>query len=599
MANPSYIPQTRVIDPGTKGRAGFILLVLLCGAMLVLFGPLGGAARAQTPIPVETEDFGLDSFALGSLTKAEGALPRDLWVGANASDVGYLLGTLPTRLDHPIHTQAYQRLLLSPGSAPIGADNALTGKKLMLLAKVGFYREAADLATLVGNLDREPALAQAVAYGAMLDGDMVSACQRGETLQVGRNEPFWLKLRLLCYSAAGESAAADLTFGLLQDATRLGDADIQLFNSVITGQKPRKKIRPVDGFHYAAIRQLALPIKREMLSEAEGAVWTALAREQQAPPNIRAAAAVRMSSHNVIAPEELGRIFSSFDFKTEQLAGAQAARARDPQNPLLDAMVYQAAELAMGGSGFDRQTLVGETLRHTTNPYRFQILARLYHPMVEQFAVVQNYAPYADQFALVGLVSHDTALMDRWVSALVLDQTQPQANESAVQILRLLAFKDQEAATAMAARNGLPLLAAETVPAGGAFPTLPAGTASLPKLVDIAINAATASKGVDGLLALSAMGMDAAGELAEIRDVVVSNAMARSGLQALNQDLAFADLLKQTNAALRQRAINVSTPVGPTGEVVPTTPTEATIVAEPAREGPAMVVPRLKPGREG
>lgn len=576
-------------------RAKMAAVLMLAGASLIGTA-LTGAAKAQNssspvPVEVETETFGQDSFALGTLSASKGALPRDLWQGASASDVAYLLDNLPTRLDHPAQTESYKRLLLSPGSSPQGADNVLTGKKLMVLARIGFYEQAASLAGLAGNIEGEPELAEAIAYAAMMDGDMTGACQRGETLLRGRDRPFWLKLRLLCYGATGENAAADLTFGLLQEASDLSDTDIKLFNAIATGQKPRKSVAPLDGFHYAAIRQLELPLKGDMLDKAEGAVFTALAREAAAPPEVRAASAMRMVAHGVISIDELASIFASMEFETEQLADALTMQKRNRDNLLVDALVFQASKLAMDGGNFDKESLIGAALRNASDPYRFRALAGLYYRDVQQFSVVQNYAPWAGEFALVGIAMEDRDLVERWVGALLFDQSAEQPQEAALSLLALTAMWQRSAADYISSVYGLPTVS--TPSALASFPAPRGSSASLARLVDIAINAAEArSKGVEGLIAMTGMGLGGSGELAAIRDTIVGRALQKSGLDALNQQIAFTQVFGETHHFIAKRKRM-------TGGLPDDGGPDNGDKVEHANAAIDMVIPRLKPQRRG
>ncbi|MEE9330290.1 MAG: hypothetical protein V3V30_09150, partial [Parvularculaceae bacterium] len=73
-------------------------------ASVVSVGFLGSAHTQtgyQPPVAVETESFGEDSFALGTLSSETGALSRDLWRGASVNSVDYLFDHIPVRFEQP------------------------------------------------------------------------------------------------------------------------------------------------------------------------------------------------------------------------------------------------------------------------------------------------------------------------------------------------------------------------------------------------------------------------------------------------------------------------------------------------------------------
>lgn len=568
-------------------RAVKPVLGALLGACFALNGPV--LAQISGPVAVETFSFGEDSFAIGSLSRAEGALPRDLWRGATAEDVSFLLDNLPRHYADPAWLDVMRRVLLSPGEGPAGADTALTGQKVMVLARAGFYDEAAGLAELTGGLQSEPELSQAIAYADMLRGDMAAACGRGARLQSGRSTDFWLKLRTLCYVVSDEMAAAELTLGLLRERDLLSDREDALFVAMTTGVKPSGEFAPRTGFEYAAVRHLELPVPVDQLDQADGAVLRALANEPRAPKQARVYAAERALYFGFMDAEEGAAIFRSLSFTPEEIASAGDALRSDPSNYLTDALVFQAVDqMTSLEATLDRTALVGEALRAAGSLQRFTALAKLYAPVTRNLEVIVNYAPYAEEFALAGILAGDPDLAERWITALAQDQTDPDGQGRAQAMLNLMAIRDTEAAERAAPYAGLETPEVGEVDPDNVIEAYTDQNVSVPRLVEIALRPGAAqSDGLNALLALSALPAASDGEVNKIRQMVLNAGLDRSGLgRKLVDELAFHDAAEKfvSNFHARRRADG-----GVAAEP------DAAGAGRPVTGGAARIVPRIKP----
>ena len=501
----------------------------------------GAGAQYTGPVEVETAEFGQDTFSIGSLSPAEGALPRNLWQGANAGDIALLLDNAPARFAHPAQAEIFRRVMLSPGNGPANAPESLTGKKLMALARAGFYEEAASLAELAGGLSTRPGLAESVAYADMMRGDMNAACRRGANLQSGRNSPFWLKLRFICYTVSGETAAADLTLGLLREQSLLSAEEDALFVGLATGTRPTGNIQPGTGFQYAAVRQLQMPLDLNRLDAVDGAVLVALANDTSAPQEARVFAAERAARFGLISGERLGAIFASLQFPPDRLQSAGLLLREQPGNVLVDALAWQAVtQLSAPEMALDRADLVARALGAADDMDRFLALAQLYAPMISQFDVVANFAPHAREFALVGIMTDRQEIAGKWLTALATDTTQANGIEQAIELLQLWSLRDEFRAKSIGNFAGLtitPPMVEET-----AF-TQSSGTADaalIPELVRISLASRdTVPTGQAALVALLASTVSASAELESVRQIIQTGNLQSAGLSDINKDQAF------------------------------------------------------------
>ncbi len=537
-----------------------------CWLMGALFALSCGVALAQytDPVEVETSAFGQDTFGMGSLSAADGALPADLWFGAQAEDLAFLLDHVPARFSDPAQADLLRRVLLTPGDGPQGANSKLTGKKLMALAQAGFYEQASSFAELSGRLSNEPELAQSAAYAEMMRGDLNAACRRGANLQSGRNSAFWLKLRFMCYSLSGETSAADLTFGLLKEQEILSDLDEVLFTALATGSKPKGNLSPKTGFQYVTIRQLQLPLDLDRFDEVDGAVLVALSGETSAPQQARVYAAERAVHFGFMSGQDLAGIFSSFEFPIDRIASVKQLLIEQPENHLVDALAYQAIQQMMTIEfSFDRAALAGEALRVADSLQRFSALARLYAPTISQFEVVSNYAPYATEFALAGILAGDDGLAARWVTALAMDTTKPESLEAAVALLQLWSLRDENRAQVVGGYAGLTITRPEISMETLNNPVLDGGSNLIPDLVRISLSSGgQSSKGQAALVTLLTSAISASGDLESVRQIVQANSLRVSALGELYNERAFAKRAESLIKGLRSTSSSAGTTNG-------------------------------------
>ncbi|GGD05023.1 hypothetical protein [Aquisalinus flavus] len=537
------------------------------------------------PVEVETAEFGQNTFDIGSLTPSTGALQSTLWRGTQAEDIAFLLQAVPTVYSNPAELDLLRRVLLSAGPGPDGADTDLTVIKLRTLADAGFYEEAASLAELSGGLSRQPKLAQAVAYADMLNGDLATACRRGANLQAGRSEPFWLKLRLLCYLENGETAAADLSLGLLREQDALEGGEGQLFTALINGATPQSFPAPETGFDYVAARQLGASFTAGQLEGASGIILRAIANDPQASLEARTYAIREGLYMGVLRPSDARSLVQTLQLSPEQIATAREALETLPDDPLTPLLVWRAAaEMTAPEFTIDRSALIGDALQAAQTPEEFTVLAKLFAPMADQVEVVVNYTPYAMDYALAGIVARNESLIRKWTGALTADQSNPDGLDQAAMLLSLLNLRDPALATSLAGQNGITIEPIET--SWSTDQTI--ARELLPDLVRVSLNNARGE--AEGAAALSwlilAHTEDGDGLLGSIRETLLADAEEILVTVDIEGELAFEAALGQVITA-----IAAARPLYENGPAI--VPEEAN--GAPASGPQSRIMPRVKP----
>ena len=454
------------------------------GTMAFTASFAGAAAQA-----IDLDD---SPFALGTLSAEEGALGQDVWQGADPDALATLLDALPRAYAEPAYLDIARRLLLSPASAPEGADDALAGAKLLAAAELGYYREAGQLAELAPQLSGQPALTKVAALSALLDGDVRRACARGARLTQGRADPFFLRLRYLCYVDAGEAAAADLTLGLLRDQG-LGEGTDRVFTALQTAGDLGGTVSPADAFEYAGAQMAGAAVGTGAVAELSGSVLAAVARDADAATGLRLPALERALSLGLIGASEGQRLAAEM---------AETALAAD---------VVAVATERPGSPG--SAEAIARSLRAAPTYDAFRARAILHADALRASDPVIGYAPDADVLALASIIAGDERAAGAWLAAMRSEAgADPGAYEALTGLLRLA--------------NGTER--AVSVPLSDPMAATGTGIADL---VDSALSAARGgAPGAAALVALTGLGVDADGEAEAIRESVVLAMLDQSGL---------------------------------------------------------------------
>ncbi len=571
--------------------AAFGVIGAVASAAAFAQAPTQPASSVATPTPVEQSTLARDPFATGLLLKSDGALDPDLWKRADPVRVGALLDTAPSRPPTPSIGEALRRTLLSSGDPPDGASASLGGRKLLALARAGFGEEARTIASLSNAPRNDPWVGQALATADLLDGAPNDACKRNAALTTGRDAPFWVKLRVLCFALAGERDAADLSLTLLREQGFLSDADQAFLTALASGAGLKSPHAPQNALHLAAVRQLGMPLSPSLLAVADGGTLKAVSRDASVGSATRVAAAMRAAAMGVMSAAELTAAFGAIE-----VADAGAARAREvargaPDDPMTDVLIYHSVR-AMSAPEFlrDKAALIAEALARADSFPRAYAAALLYGEDITAMEGALLKPEEAGRFALARMAAGDGDGAARWLfsmagsgSAASLGQDEAM---TMVDLVNLLAILDPISAKAVAEAANIALNSrAARAPAS----EVRAEDQDLvARIVESAFDAAVdESAGQAALAALAAAAvMDPASPLGR---VVVSQSLRAAGFNELRRRMDF-------EAAWRARfrasaaAAAASNPAG-----AAPSQTLPAVSAQPAAE--RRPTPRLKPKR--
>ena len=520
-------------------------------------------AQVAAPAPVEQSNLSRDAFSTGTLSGAEGALANDLWRGADVDTLSFLLANAPAQPATPSLGDALRRALLSSGSAPEGAPASLGGQKLRALARAGFLNEARTLASLSSAPRNDPHVGEALAVIDLVSGDVQNACARNAALTSGRDAPFWVKLRVLCYAAAGERDAADLTLGLLRERGVLSDTDDVLLTALATGAAPKTPPAPRSALQFAAVKALNLPISPSLMSSADAAVVKAVAQDPDFDAATRIDAAMRAVAMGVMTAQDLSSAFSAVEFDVADLGdAANIARAR-PNDPLADVLLFRSVQ-QMTAPEFirDKAARVAEALARADSFERAYALSTLYADQILALDGAIVAPSEAIAFARARMIVGDSASSARWLYASLgtgsIATLEEQNAMALIELTNQLALLDPIAAASVGEAADIAIAAPYARADTGA------GSADdaekMARVVEAAFDAA-----VDDIAGQAALSALAASSIASLGDplgrVVIAQSLRAAGLEDIRRRMEIeAALRTQYRASAPTRSEDVAQP---------------------------------------
>lgn len=288
-----------------------LALGLAAGVLL----PVCAYAQGQEPAPMEVQQISeLNAWSVGALSRANGALPSDIW---NRSDPAFLAAAfdrLPATYESPATMALARRVLLSGAEAPRGGDaDAAARKRFEALGRMGAADELATMASGAGSAATDVAIAQYAAQAELARNQRAQACNRGRAANVGEQvPPFLLRLRAYCAAVGGDRAAADLALEL---ARAQNAADAWYSGAVAAAGGAPGARPPAARYDNSLAVQLSiaggLRPGPNPLANSSTLALVALARSEQAPQPQRAQAAALAFRRGVLSAAETRTILAA------------------------------------------------------------------------------------------------------------------------------------------------------------------------------------------------------------------------------------------------------------------------------------------------
>jgi hypothetical protein len=371
----------------------------------------------------------VDPDGVGLLREGEGGLPADLWAGSQRQAIALRIAQLPAAPNSPTMQHLAKRLLLTSAKPPVGTtpqgEPSLLALRLQKLNASGLVHEAAMLGSQSARTDSFAR--QAWAEALLLQGRTTDACGDATSPRQSSNDPYWLKLRALCYIAQNEAQAANLTLDVMRARNVDDDAFYALANALLDGGEADVKSLPAPtGIHFAMLARANAPMPAALGGWVPA---TPLLSEKATDPAVKLAAVERATLASIVAIDELRLAYQAEAFTPEQLEDPQGSAAK-LSPPSANALFFQAIGSRAVPSA--RAAAFVAALQRAESQNRFALFSSLSAGIAQQMKPSPETAWLAPSVTRVLLQARRDAAAAAWLPAL--DAADDEAGTNALEV---------------------------------------------------------------------------------------------------------------------------------------------------------------------
>ncbi len=295
-------------------------------------------ATVAAPGPVKSA--ALRAPDLFSATPGPTGLPDTLWAGASADLARAVIPMAAGKPLSPAAASFAQRLFATGGQAPddAGADADLAAARIGAVLALGDAASAQAMLAHTPGVAASPALSQVAAEADLVLGQEDQACQVGDALTQGKDQPYFRRLRAYCLVRPGANDAAQLAFDLADSQAR--DAVYKRLMSAALSSSPPGAASMTSGLVFALSKHLQLDLT-SAVADGWRPILVAVAKDPASPDALRQAALARLQP----AVADVGPVAAPVlgPLQAGDLKAARAARALIERNDQAGATVLELA----------------------------------------------------------------------------------------------------------------------------------------------------------------------------------------------------------------------------------------------------------------
>lgn len=286
----------------------------------------------------------VDPNSVGLLDEEAGGFGIAMWEGTHRNLLVRLLPKLPSAARSPTMQALQRRLLLSTATAP--GDGELRVNLLPLrferLTAMGFSKAIIELARIIPAHAMDESMAIAYVESIFLAGDAETACKEVRKRVRDYQGAHWQRMLIFCEAIAKEAQAVQLGLALLREMPEkstpaffqlvdaiLGKDDVQVFN--LPDPSPLEAVM---------IREAGRQVPPDAGTTTSPAILRALAMNPNAPIVLRLNAGERAEALGTLTPDELGELYRSVSFRSEEIRDAENTASDEAKGR---ALLYRAA----------------------------------------------------------------------------------------------------------------------------------------------------------------------------------------------------------------------------------------------------------------
>ena len=385
----------------------------------------------------------ISDVTIGLLTPETGGFSETIWSGSDRRAIESLIDQLPAASTSSVLNDLTRRLLLTTASVPEGVTRGTPFVELRLdrLLAAG---HAEDVLALI---DKLPALARTLNVMAIQTDAMLlarrapEACALAAQIEDGKDLPYFLKLRAMCFVLNDESAAAELTAGLLRDQGGQDELFFDLISNLTSGVAFDVKDRaPREPIHFALLDKVAPALSDANLSDASPGILAAIAQSENFDIATRLNAAERAEALGLLPSANLVALYDLATFTEDQLASPLSSTA-DLSPAMGNALLYRAIRTSTSPSA--SAEILATAMFQARLQSRYGTIARLYWPIVRGLEPSAAFLGIAEDMARIALLSGATDRAIDWYDLLRQTDNGLASAESDLKILLVAASESE------------------------------------------------------------------------------------------------------------------------------------------------------------
>jgi len=371
----------------------------------------------------------IDPAGAGLINSGSGGFAATLWSGSPRTSVTARIAQLPAAPNSPAMQSLTRRLLLTSAQPPSGAtppdEPSFLALRLSKILASGWLDESAMLAA---QSARDDTFARQTAAEALLlqgrDGD---ACSDATSLRQSASDPYWLKLRVLCYVLAQDTSAATLTLDVMRERGIEDDAFFALAGALAEGAPaPQVAALPKpSGLHLALLRHA----NKTAPANLAGWVPATSLLSQSNDADVRLTASERAAAAGLLPADQLRIAYEAETFTPDQLDDPEEWAAKLPP-ARANALYFQSITKRTLPAA--RAAAFAAALQRAESQNRFALFAQLSDDLAVRLSPSPQSAWLAPYIERVLLQSGRDKVAEQWLMTMNSPSDAPTVN--AIQI---------------------------------------------------------------------------------------------------------------------------------------------------------------------
>ena len=385
----------------------------------------------------------ISDVTVGLLTPENGGFAQTIWNRSDRRAIESLIGQLPVASPSPFINDLTRRVLLTTASVPEGRTRGTPFVELRL-ERLFSAGHAADVMSMIEKL---PALARTLNVvslqtdAMLLSGQAPEACALASQIEDGKDLPYFLKLRALCFILNDEAAAADLTAGLFRDQGGADALFLDLIANATSGVVFELAGRaPVEPIHIVLLDRLGEPLSSEILSGALPGILAYVAGSENFDIATRLIAAEQAEALNILPSANLAALYDLATFTQEQLASPLSSTA-DLSPAMGNALLYKAIRTSTAPSA--SAEILATAMFQAKMQGRYPTAARLYWPIMRGLEPSSAFLGIAEDMTRMALLAGAVERALDWSDLLRQDPNRFPSAEADLKILLAAATQSE------------------------------------------------------------------------------------------------------------------------------------------------------------